>query len=99
MTNVSIKTQAIYVRTRENVSQLGYRSKVGEVVRLAFCRFVAPIRMPYLHNHAFSLFSQILKFDSVSPRRTKTLLLGMASDEGKALLLGFAFRKNDLLIS
>jgi hypothetical protein len=89
MTNVSIKTQAIYVRTRENVSQLGYRSKVGEVVRLAFCRFVAPIRMPYLHNHAFSLFS----------RRTKTLLLGMASDEGKALLLGFAFRKNDLLIS
>lgn len=89
----AIKTQANYVRTRENASQFGYCSKVGKVLRLALFRFVAPIRTPYLHNHVVSLFSQILKFDSVSARGSKTLSLGLASDEGKALLLGFEFNK------
>ena len=89
----AIKTQANYVRTRENASQFGYCSKVGKVLRVALFRFVSRIRTPYLHNHVVSLFYQILKFDSVSPRGAKTLLLGLASDEGRALLLGFEFNK------
>ena len=89
----AIKTQANYVRTRENASQFGYCSRVGKVFRLALYRFVSQIRTPYLHNHVVTLFHQILKFDSVSLRGAKTLKLGLASDEGRALLLGFEFNK------
>lgn len=89
----AIKTQANYVRTRENASQFGYCSKVGKALRIALFPFVRKIRTPYLHNHVVSLFQQILKFDSVSLRGAKTLLVGLASDEGIALLRGFEFNK------
>ena len=89
----AIKTQANYARTRENASQFGYCSRVGKVLRMALFPFVAQIRTPYLHNHVVSLFQQILKFDSVSLRGAKTLPLGLATDEGRALLRGFEFNK------
>jgi len=89
----AIKTQAKYVRTRENASQFGYCSRLGKAFRLALFPFIARIRTPYLHNHVVSLFHQILKFDSVSPRGARTLLLGLTSDEGKTLLQGFDFNK------
>ncbi|MBA4317941.1 MAG: hypothetical protein C0412_06025 [Flavobacterium sp.] len=89
----AIKTQANYVRTRENASQFGYCSRVGKALRVALFPFVGKIRTPYLHNHVVSLLNQIVKFDSVSLRGAKTLLLGLASDEGRALLRGFDFNK------
>ena len=89
----AIKTQANYARTRENASQFGYCSRVGKVLRMALFPFVAQIRTPYLHNHVVSLFQQILKFDSVSLRGAKTLPLGLATDEGRALLRSFEFNK------
>lgn len=89
----AIKTQANYVRTRENASQFGYCSRVGKALRVALFPFVSQIRTPYLHNHVVSLFQQILKFDGISLRGSKTLLLGLASDEGRALLRGFEFNK------
>jgi hypothetical protein len=89
----AIKTQANYVRTRENASQFGYCSRVGKALRIGLFPFVAKIRTPYLHNHVVSLFNKILKYDTVSPRGAKTILFGLASDEGKALLRGFEFNK------
>jgi hypothetical protein len=89
----AIKTQANYARTRENASQFGYCSRVGKALRVALFPFVAQIRTPYLHNHVVSLFQQILKFDSVSLRGAKTLLFGLATDEGRALLRSFEFNK------
>jgi hypothetical protein len=91
--SAAVKTQANYVRTRENASQFGYCSSIGKVLRIALHPFVRKIRTPYLHTHVVSLFNQILKFDSVSLRGAKTLLLGLASDEGRALLRGFEFNK------
>lgn len=89
----AIKTQANYARTRENASQFGYCSRVGKALRVALFPFVAQIRTPYLHNHVVSLFQQILKFDSVSLRGAKTLMLGLSSEEGYSLLKGFDFNK------
>lgn len=89
----AIKTQANYARTRENASQFGYCSRVGKALRVALFPFVAQIRTPYLHNHVVSLFQQILKFDGVSLRGAKTLLVGLATDEGRALLRSFEFNK------
>lgn len=89
----AIKTQANYARTRENASQFGYCSRVGKALRMALFPFVQKIRMPYLHNHVVSLLNQIVKFDSVSLRGSKTLMLGLATDEGRSLLKGFDFNK------
>jgi hypothetical protein len=89
----AIKTQANYVRTRENASQFGYCSRAGKVLRMALFPFVRKIRTPYLHNHVVKLLSQVANFDSVSVRGTKTLKLGLESDEGKALLQDFDFNK------
>lgn len=89
----AIKTQANYVRTRENASQFGYCSRVGKALRMALFPFVRKIRTPYLHNRVVTLLGQIVKFDGVSLRGSKTLLLGLASDEGRALLKGFDFNK------
>jgi hypothetical protein len=89
----AIKTQANYVRTRENASQFGYCSRVGKVLRMALLPFVRKIRTPYLHNHVVVLLNQIANFDNVSLRGAKTLKLGLESDGGKALLQGFDFNK------
>jgi hypothetical protein len=89
----AIKTQANYVRTRENASQFGYCSNVGKALRTALFPFVQKIRTPYLHNHVVALLNQIVKFDGVSLRGSRTLALGLASDEGYSLLKGFDFNK------
>lgn len=89
----AIKTQANYVRTRENASQFGYCSNVGKALRMALFPFVRKIRTPYLHNHVVTVLNQIVKFDGVSLRGAKTLPLGLASDEGYSLLKGFDFNK------
>jgi len=89
----AIKTQANYVRTRENASQFGYCCRVGKVLRLALFPFVRQIRTPYLHNHVVALLGQIVKFDGVSLRGAKTLMQGLSTDEGRSLLKGFDFNK------
>ena len=87
----AIKTQANYVRTRENASQFGYCCKVGKALRMALFPFVRQIRRPYLHNQVVSLLSQIVSFDDQSPRGAKTLPLALGSEGGRSLLKGFDF--------
>ena len=87
----AIKTQANYVRTRENASQFGYCCKVGKALRMALFPFVRQIRRPYLHNKVVSLLSQIVSFDDQSPRGAKTLPLALGSEGGRSLLKGFDF--------
>jgi hypothetical protein len=89
----AIKTQANYVRTRENATQFGYCSSIGKALRLSLQPFIKKISTPYLHNHVVKLLNGIVKLDHVSVRGAKTVLLGLSSDEGKALLLGFDFNK------
>ncbi|PRZ28185.1 hypothetical protein [Flavobacterium granuli] len=89
----AIKTQANYVRTRENASQFGYCSRAGKALRMALFPFVRKIREPYMHNYVVSLLIQIVNFDTLSLRGCKTLTLGLASDEGRSLLNGFDFNK------
>lgn len=89
----AIKTQANYARTRENASQFGYCAGVGKALRMALYPFVRKIRTPYLHNHVVSLLNQMVKFDRVSLRGGKTLMLGLSSEEGYSLLKGFDFNK------
>lgn len=93
----AIKTQANYVRTRENASQFGYCSRVGKAFRMALFPFVRKIHTPYLHNHVVTLLGQIVKFDGVSLRGAKTLMQGLATDEGRSLLKGFDFNKEQAM--
>lgn len=89
----AIKTQANYVRTRENASQFGHCSAVGKVLRRALVINLQKIRVPYLHNHVVSLLTGIVRCDTVSERGQRKIAMGLDTNEGKALLLGFDFNK------
>jgi hypothetical protein len=89
----AIKKDANYVRTRENASQFGYCSRIGKALRISLQPFIQKISTPYLHNHVVKLLNDIVKLDGVSARGAKTVLLGLTSNEGKALLVGFDFNK------
>lgn len=89
-----IKTHANYARTRENASEFGRCARAGKVFRMALRRYLKPMNISYVHNKVLKLFREVLVFDSTSVRGYREVGLGLQSDQGKELLVGYEFDPN-----
>jgi hypothetical protein len=92
-TGKAIKTQANYVRTRENASEFGRCSTVSKQLRLALFPYLRKIKTPYLYSYVTGQLFAIMKCDAVSERGKRNVGVGMTTVEGKQLWDGFEFNK------
>ena len=86
-----IKTHANYARTRENASEFGRCARAGKVFRIALRSYLKPMNISYVHNKVLKLFREVLVFDSTSGRGNRGVGVGLQTEEGKALFVGYEF--------
>jgi hypothetical protein len=86
-----IKTSPTMVRVRENGSEFGHCSKVKKVFKDALFPFFVNYKDAGLHGKMMQLFLSIKDLDLISERGKRTVLRGLQSTEGKAMLEQFEF--------
>ena len=86
-----IKTHPNYVRTRENANEFGMCASAGKVFRLALRNYLKVMKVSYVHNKVLKLFREIMVLDSTSGRGNRKVGIGLETEEGKSLLIGYEF--------
>ena len=86
----AIKKDPNMVRVRENASEFGRVSRAKKLVRLGLHPFLKDLADVSLHGRMMTLFQQIKVLDGVSERGQRTFENGLATAEGRTLLLHFA---------
>lgn len=87
----AIKTKPEMVRVRDNASEFGRVSSAKKVFRLGLHPFLKDLADVSLHGRLMRLFQEVKRCDTVSERGQRRFEKGLATDEGKALLLSFVF--------
>lgn len=95
----AIKTEANYVRTRENYTEFGHCTLAGKQLREALGSYARKAKTTYTHSRFAGLLTKIMKCDTLSERGKRTVSLGLATAEGKQLLQGFEFNPEKSLHS
>lgn len=85
----AIKTKPEMVRVRENSNEFGMVSKAKKMVRLGLYPFLKDLKDLSLHGRMMRLFQSIKALDILSPRGQRTFQNGLATAEGRSLLLDF----------
>lgn len=86
----SIKKSPKMVRVRENSSEFGMVSKAKKLIRLGLYPFLHDFKDVTLHARMMRLFQEIKTLDTVSERGQRTFQKGLATNEGRSLLVNFA---------
>lgn len=89
-----IKSDANYVRVRENSSEFAHCSKMGSYFRSSLQPYLKPLRIPYVHNRVLGLFQEISRLDLVSLRGERKVFIGLQSEDAKRVIARFEFDKN-----
>ena len=87
----AIQTKPEMARVRENAGEFGMVSKAKKVFRLGLHPFLKDVVDVSLHGRLMRLFQAIKSCDTVSARGQRRFDKGLATDEGKVLLLSFVF--------
>lgn len=88
-----IKSDAKYVRVRENSSEFAHCSKIGKYFRNSLQPYLKPLNIPYVHNRVLGLFQDISRLDLVSVRGKRIVFNGLQSADAKGIITQFEFDK------
>ncbi|MCG2611609.1 hypothetical protein LZZ90_08830 [Flavobacterium sp. SM15] len=86
-----------FIRTRENNSEFGSCGSSGKMLRQALGTLIIRAKDSQLHSRLLSVLLQIKNCDTLSVRGKRNVATGIATTEGKQLLMGFNFNANALL--
>lgn len=89
-----IKSEANYVRVRENSSEFAHCSKIGKYFRNSLLPYLKSLHIPYVHNRVLGLFQEISRLDLISLRGQRTVFNGFQSEDAKHIVAKFEFDKN-----
>jgi hypothetical protein len=89
-----IENDPAFARTRENGQEFGHVTKTGKFLRRAVVDLTAQIKDATLISRIVKQLAEIKNLDTQSKRGERTVAIGMATPEGKALLRGFQFNGN-----
>lgn len=89
-----IKSDANYVRVRENSSEFAHCAKMGSYFRSSLQPYLKPLRIPYVHNRVLGLFQEISRLDLVSLHGQRKVFIGLQSEDAKRVIARFEFDKN-----
>lgn len=84
-----IKHAPQYVRVRENSQEFSQSASAGKYLRVALREYLAPLRIPYVHNRVVQLFQALTKLDTQQERGHRKVRFGLATNEGVQLLRAF----------
>ena len=78
-----------FVRTRENGSEFGNSARSGKLFRVSANSLISKAKDGTLTGRVTQVMSKIKNLDLTSARGERTVALGIATAEGKQLLVGF----------
>lgn len=92
-----IANDPAFARTRENGSEFGSSATAGKLLRDAVRNMVATASDNRVTSRVTQIMTQIKNFDTTSLRGERSVDVGIATAEGKALLKGFNFNDKAIL--
>ncbi len=92
-----IANDPAFARTRENGSEFGFAASAGKLLRDAVRTMVSTASDNRITARVTQVMTQIKDFDTTSMRGERTVDVGIATAEGKALLKGFNFNDKAIL--
>ena len=92
-----IANDPAFARTRENGSEFGSSATAGKVLRDAIRNMVATASDNRVTSRVTQIMTQIKNLDTTSLRGDRTVDVGIATAEGKALLKNFNFNDKAIL--
>jgi hypothetical protein len=92
-----IANDPAFERTRENNAEFGAAGSAGKQLRDALRSLMLDASDTYVASRVTQLMMNELKLDTTSIRGSRLPAIGLATDEGKALLDGFNFNANSVL--
>lgn len=84
----AIKTKASMAPVRQNASELGAVSVAVRVFKLGIAPLLPPVKISDFHSRLVSLFVKIKGTDTQSARGSRSVGVGLQTEEGRSLLLG-----------
>lgn len=87
-------TDPAFARTRENGTEFGHCAKMGKVLRKAMLTLLADAKDGKTSTRIMQTLSKVKNTDATSVRGQRSVSVGLATLEGKALLKGFEFNAN-----
>lgn len=92
-----IANDPAFARTRENGSEFGSSATAGKLLRDAVRNMVATASDNRVTSRVTQIMTQIKNLDTTSLRGERSVDVGIATAEGKALLKGFNFNDKAIL--
>ncbi len=92
-----IANDPAFARTRENGSEFGSSATAGKVLRDAIRNMVATASDNRVTSRVTQIMTQIKNFDTTSLRGERSVDVGIATVDGKALLKNFNFNDKAIL--
>lgn len=92
-----IANDPAFARTRENGSEFGSSATAGKLLRDAVRNMVATASDNRVTSRVTQIMTQIKNLDTTSLRGDRTVDVGIATAEGKALLKGFNFNDKAII--
>lgn len=92
-----IANDPAFARTRENGSEFGASASSGKLLRDALRTMIASASDNRITSRLTQIMSQIKNLDSTSVRGERSVDVGIATPEGKALLQDFNFNDKAIL--
>ena len=94
-----IENDPAFARTRENGSEFGHVATAGKMIRLSMSNMIANAKDGRLTPRLTKVLSKVKNLDGTSPRGKRQVSIGLATTEGKELLLGFDLNSRAVLTS
>ncbi|WP_417858939.1 hypothetical protein [Xanthomarina gelatinilytica] len=92
-----IKTDPAFARTRENGTEFGHCATSGKTLRRAILNLLSDAKDGRVTSRLTKTMALVKNQDLTSARGQRQVAIGLASNEGRALLKGFDFNSNALL--
>lgn len=87
----------VFKRRRENMAEFGMASRAAKLVRVSFHSFIKTLTVGGLHARLTGAFSAVKKLDSHSAPGKRTVVNGLATTEGRAVLKEFNFNPGPMV--
>lgn len=87
----AFKTKDSMERVRENASEFGHCAVVKSVFMRALHPYLSKLKGRKLHSAMTSMFVQIKNFDPISKRGKRRVAPGLATTDGRNLLLTYSY--------
>lgn len=92
-----IANDPAFARTRENGSEFGASATAGKLLRDAFRNMIETSADNRVTSRLTQIMTQLKNLDTTSARGERSVDVGIATAEGKALLKNFNFNTNAIL--